>query len=76
MTLTATRQTSDPTKKVPTRRMNFEESIRELPKHFAQDGDLIASHVIMAPCRPYSPTGRTTSCGRCVTIETGSATRR
>jgi uncharacterized protein len=33
---------------VPTRRMDFEESMRELPKHFAQDGDLIASHVIMA----------------------------
>jgi predicted metal-dependent hydrolase len=28
--------------------MTFEESMRELPKHFAQDGDLIASHVIMA----------------------------
>jgi predicted metal-dependent hydrolase len=41
-------QSSDPTKVVPTRRMDFEESMRELPKHFAQDGDLIASHVIMA----------------------------
>ncbi len=28
--------------------MDFEESMRELPKHFAQDGDLIASHVIVA----------------------------
>jgi predicted metal-dependent hydrolase len=43
-----TSQSSDPAKKVPTRRMTFEESMRELPKHFAQDGDLIASHVIMA----------------------------
>ncbi len=41
-------QSSDPAKLVPTRRMDFEESMRELPKHFAQDGDLIASHVIMA----------------------------
>jgi hypothetical protein len=41
-------QSSDPDKKVPTRRMDFEESMRELPKHFAQDGDLIASHVIVA----------------------------
>ena len=35
MTLTATRQTSDPTKKVPTRRMNFEASMRDVPRHFA-----------------------------------------
>ena len=41
-------QSSNPDNKVPTRRMTFEESMRELPKHFAQDGDLIASHVIMA----------------------------
>src|SRR5580700_3977069 len=41
-------QSSDPAKLVPTRRMDFEESMRKLPKHFAQDGDLIASHVIMA----------------------------
>jgi uncharacterized protein len=41
-------QSSNPEKLVPTRRMDFEESMRELPKHFAKDGDLIASHVIMA----------------------------
>jgi hypothetical protein len=41
-------QSSNPDKLVPTRRMDFEESMRELPKHFAQDGDLIGSHVIMA----------------------------
>jgi uncharacterized protein len=41
-------QSSNPDKLVPTRRMTFEESMRELPKHFAQDGDLISSHVIMA----------------------------
>jgi predicted metal-dependent hydrolase len=39
------RQTSDPTRVVPTRRISFEESLRDLPKHFAGDGDLIASHV-------------------------------
>ena len=32
-------------RKVPTRRMSFEESLRALPKHFAADGDLIGSHV-------------------------------
>ncbi len=46
MTQTATKQTSDPTKKVPTRRMDFEASMREVPRHFAQDGDLISGHVI------------------------------
>jgi predicted metal-dependent hydrolase len=38
-------QTSNPDRKVPTRRISFEESLRELPKHFANDGDLISSHV-------------------------------
>ncbi|MCU1452757.1 MAG: hypothetical protein JWN46_903 [Acidimicrobiales bacterium] len=33
------------TRKVPTRRISFEESLRGLPKHFAADGDLIGSHV-------------------------------
>ncbi|MFT5204230.1 MAG: putative metal-dependent hydrolase [Candidatus Aldehydirespiratoraceae bacterium] len=32
-------------RKVPTRRMFFEESLAELPKHFAGDGDLIGSHL-------------------------------
>lgn len=41
-------QSSNPDKLVPTRRMTFEESMRELPRHFAQDGDLISCHVIMA----------------------------
>jgi len=48
-TTTPTRQqTSDPSRKVPTRRMSFEESMRSLPRHFAQDGDLISGHVIAA----------------------------
>ncbi len=31
--------------KVPTRRISFEESLKDLPRHFAADGDLILSHV-------------------------------
>ncbi len=38
-------QTSDPTRIVPTRRISFEESLRDLPQHFADDGDLVQSHV-------------------------------
>jgi predicted metal-dependent hydrolase len=41
-------QTSNPERKVPTRRMSFEESMRDLPRAFAADGDLISCHVIMA----------------------------
>ena len=41
-------QTSNPERKVPTRRMTFEESMRDLPRHFAGDGDLIAGHIIAA----------------------------
>jgi hypothetical protein len=36
-------QTRNPERKVPTRRMSFEASLAEVPRHFA--GDLIASHV-------------------------------
>ncbi len=38
-------QSSNPERTVPTRRMSFEESLRDLPRHFAADGDLIASHI-------------------------------
>jgi predicted metal-dependent hydrolase len=38
-------QTSNPDRKVPTRRISFEESLRTLPKHFADGGDLILSHL-------------------------------
>jgi predicted metal-dependent hydrolase len=31
---------------VPTRRISFDETLQELPRHFAADGDLIMSHVI------------------------------
>src|SRR5436190_15303989 len=30
---------------VPTRRISFEESLMDLPKHFAAGGDLIMSHI-------------------------------
>jgi predicted metal-dependent hydrolase len=35
-------------RRVPTRRISFEESLSRLPKHFALDGDLIASHMFAA----------------------------
>jgi predicted metal-dependent hydrolase len=38
-------QTSNPNRKVPTRRISFEESLQDVPRHFAADGDLILSHV-------------------------------
>jgi uncharacterized protein len=41
-------QSSNPENKVPTRRMSFEAALADLPKHYAQDGDLISSHLIMA----------------------------
>jgi predicted metal-dependent hydrolase len=44
----STTQTSNPERKVPTRRMSFEESMRELPRHFAEDGDLISGHIMAA----------------------------
>ena len=37
---------SVPSRAVPTRRVSFEESLRDLPKHFADDGDLVMSHVV------------------------------
>jgi predicted metal-dependent hydrolase len=41
-------QTSNPDRTVPTRRVSFEESLQDLPKHFAADGDLILSHLAAA----------------------------
>lgn len=35
-------------RKVPTRRMSFEESLHDVPRHFATDGDLVLSHVAAA----------------------------
>jgi len=39
-------QTSDPTRQVPTRRISFDEALRDLPTHFAEDGDIVGSHLI------------------------------
>lgn len=41
-----TAQTSNPERDVPTRRISFEEALRGLPKHFAEDGDIVGSHLI------------------------------
>src|SRR5437588_8088361 len=40
--------TTTPQRSVPTRRISFEESLQDLPKHFAADGDLILSHLAAA----------------------------
>ncbi len=39
-------QTSNPDSTVPTRRISFEESLLDVPRHFAADGDLITSHLV------------------------------
>jgi len=41
-------QAGNPEPKVPTRRMDFEESFQDVPRHFAQDGDLVTGHVVAA----------------------------
>jgi predicted metal-dependent hydrolase len=38
-------QTSNAQRSVPTRRMAFEESFSEVPRHYAEEGDLVLSHV-------------------------------
>ncbi|HEX2578171.1 MAG TPA: metal-dependent hydrolase [Aquihabitans sp.] len=43
--MTAAVQTRDTSREVVTRRISFESSLRDLPKHFAADGDLILSHL-------------------------------
>jgi len=45
MAQTTTPQTTSAPRKVPTRRISFEASLQDLPKHFAAGGDLISSHV-------------------------------
>src|SRR6266567_2141338 len=35
-------------RKVPTRRISFEDALQNLPRHFAADGDLILSHLAAA----------------------------
>lgn len=44
-TIHTAQQTSNPDRLVPTRRVSFEESLRDVPKHFAAGGDLIESHL-------------------------------
>ena len=41
-------QTSNTSHDVPTRRMSFDEVLKDMPKHFAVDGDLILSHLAAA----------------------------
>ena len=35
-----------PARTVPTRRMDFEASFRDVPRHFTADGDLVSSHLV------------------------------
>jgi hypothetical protein len=46
--MTTMTQTRNPERKVPTRRMSFEEALQEVPKDFAADGDLISCHLVSA----------------------------
>lgn len=41
-------QSSNPELQIPTRRMNFDDAIKTVPKHFAKDGDLVSSHIASA----------------------------
>jgi hypothetical protein len=46
--MTTMTQTRNPERKVPTRRMSFDEALQEVPKDFAADGDLISCHLVSA----------------------------
>jgi predicted metal-dependent hydrolase len=39
-------QTSDPGRTITTRRISFDEMLEDLPRHFADDGDLVTSHAL------------------------------
>jgi predicted metal-dependent hydrolase len=41
-------QSSDSARTITTRRISLDESFREVPRHFAKDGDLVSSHLITA----------------------------
>ena len=41
-------QSSDAARTITTRRISFDESLRDVPRHFAKDGDLVSSHLITA----------------------------
>ena len=45
MTQTTTSRPAGPAREVPTRRISFEESLQDVPRHFAADGDLLHSHM-------------------------------
>jgi predicted metal-dependent hydrolase len=51
-----TTETSEPARTVPTRRISFEESLQAVPKHYAADDDLFASH-LMASLSAVFPDG-------------------
>lgn len=51
-----TTQTSTTEREVPTRRISFEESLQTVPKHFADEGDLVGSH-LMASLSAVFPDG-------------------
>lgn len=44
-TVTVVTTATAPERKVPTRRISFEEALQDVPRHFAVDGDLILSHL-------------------------------
>src|SRR6202162_3768074 len=48
MTTDMTVQTSNPDRKIQTRRISLDESFADVPRHFAQDGDLLGSHLAAA----------------------------
>jgi len=39
-------QTSDPGRTITTRRISFDAMLEGLPRHYAQDGDLLSSHIL------------------------------
>lgn len=43
-----TEQTEPQARTVPTRRISFEESLADVPRHFADGGDLVTSHFVAA----------------------------
>ena len=41
-------QAQNPVRSVPTRPMEFDEWVEDVPKHFAANGDIVLSHVLMS----------------------------
>jgi predicted metal-dependent hydrolase len=42
-------------RQIPTRRISFEDSLKELPRHFAGNGNIVASHIIAALSTVFPP---------------------